>query len=318
MKTITTDQRELIDALLAEQDVGGISAAILEKDIHVTDALRALSAIAHEHVRLVFCGGTSLSKAHSIIERMSEDVDLKVALSPAHGLSDSALKKHLSALKGKVAETLMRLDFQEIPEEARARNANRYFASSWMYSSVYGPHQSLRTHLSVEFTVRTPAFETSEHQLGYLIDRLAEQAGEPFAMQCVSVEETLAEKVLSFLRRFAEHRAKVREDWDKALVRHIYDTWRIVAVDPGAVDRAVAHFKDLVDFDRIEFPKHKAFVDDPATCMKTALGEIESDAQTIGEYTDKLIPLIYGRHKPPFNEALGVFKDVANKLLGTL
>lgn len=67
MKTITTDQRELIDALLAEQDVGGISAAILEKDIHVTDALRALSAIAHEHVRLVFCGGTSLSKAHSII-----------------------------------------------------------------------------------------------------------------------------------------------------------------------------------------------------------------------------------------------------------
>lgn len=57
MKTITTDQREVIDALLAEEDVGGISAAILEKDIHVTDALRALSAIAHEHVKLVFCGG---------------------------------------------------------------------------------------------------------------------------------------------------------------------------------------------------------------------------------------------------------------------
>ncbi|MGG1948955.1 nucleotidyl transferase AbiEii/AbiGii toxin family protein [Trinickia sp. NRRL B-1857] len=318
MRTITTDQRELIDALLAEEDVDGLSAAILEKDIHVTDALRALSAISHEHVNLVFCGGTSLSKAHGIIERMSEDVDLKIVLSPAHGLSDSALKRHFSALKGKVTATLMELAFQEIPEEARARNANRYFASSWMYSSVYGPHQSLRTHLSVEFTVRAPVFEMSEHQLGYLIDRLADQAGEPFAMQCVSVEETLAEKVLSFLRRFAEHRAKVREDWDKALVRHIYDTWRIVAVDPGAADRAVAHFKDLVDFDRIEFPKHKAFVDDPATCMKTALGEIESDAQTIGEYTDKLTPLIYGQHKPPFKEAFGVFKDVANKLLGTL
>jgi len=64
----------LIDALLAEQDVGGISAAILEKDIHVTDALRALSAIAHEHVGLVFCGGTSLSKAHSIIERTLLDI----------------------------------------------------------------------------------------------------------------------------------------------------------------------------------------------------------------------------------------------------
>ncbi|KEZ00844.1 hypothetical protein GQ57_38470 [Burkholderia sp. MSh2] len=93
MKTITIDQRELIDALLAEKDVGGISAAILEKDIHVTDALRALSAIVHEHVQLVFCGGTSLSKAYGIIERMSEDIDLKIVLPPSHGLSDSALRK---------------------------------------------------------------------------------------------------------------------------------------------------------------------------------------------------------------------------------
>ena len=318
MKTITTDQRELIDALLAEGDFGGISAAILEKDIHVTDALRALSTMAHEHVKLVFCGGTNLSKAHGIIERMSEDVDLKVVLSPAHGLSDSALKKHLSALKGKVIATLTGLDFEEIPEAAIARNANRYFASSWMYSSAYGPHQSLRTHLSVEFTMRTPAFDTSEHQLGYLIDRLADRAGEAFAMQCVSVEETLAEKILSFLRRFAEHRAKVREKWDEALVRHIYDTWCIVSVDPGAADRAATHFRDLVEFDRGEFCHHEAFVNDPATCMKTALGEIELDAQTISEYANKLIPLIYGKDKPAFNEAFGVFKTVADKLLATV
>ncbi|TOZ98134.1 nucleotidyl transferase AbiEii/AbiGii toxin family protein [Burkholderia pseudomallei] len=318
MKTITTDQRELIDALLAEKDVGRISAAILEKDSHVTDALRALSTLANEHVTLVFCGGTNLSKAHGIIERMSEDVDLKIVLSPSHGLSDSALKKHLSALKKKVAETLTVLDFQEILEAASARNANRYFASSWRYASVYGPHQSLRTHLSVEFTVRTPAFDTSKRQLGYLIDRLADRTGNPFAFQCVSVEETLAEKVLAFLRRFAEHRAKVRENWDEALVRHIYDTWRIVSVDPAAADRAATHFKDLVEFDRGEFRLHEAFVTDPATCMKSALGEIEHDAQTISEYADKLIPLIYGKDKPTFNEAFGVFKDVANKLLGTL
>jgi len=308
----------LIDALLAEKDVGGISAAILEKDIHVTDALRALSSLAHDHVKLVFCGGTNLSKAHGIIERMSEDVDLKVLLSPMHDLSDNALRKHLSALKKKVAETLTSLDFQEIQEAATARNANRYFASSWRYASVYGAHQSLRTHLSVEFTVRTPVFDTSEHQLGYLVDRLADRAGQPFAMQCVSVEETLAEKVLSFLRRFAEHRAKVRENWDEALVRHIYDTWRIVSVDPGAVDRAATHFRELVEFDRGEFQQHEAFVNDPATCMKTALGEIGHDAQTISEYADKLIPLIYGRDRPTFNEAFGVFKTAANKLLGTL
>lgn len=239
-------------------------------------------------------------------------------LSPEHGLSDNALRKHLSNLKKKVAETLTALGFQEIPEATSARNGNRYFASSWNYATVYGPHQSLRTHLSVEFTVRTPAFDTSEHQLRYLIDQLADRTGEPFAMQCVAVEETLAEKVISFLRRFAEHRAKVRENWDEALVRHIYDIWRIVSVDPGAVDRAATYFRDLVEFDRAEFQLHDAFVNDPVACMKAALSNIEHDAQTITEYADKLIPLIYGKDKPTFNEAFGAFITVADKLLGTL
>jgi hypothetical protein len=52
--------------------------------------------------------------------------------------------------------------------------------------------------------------------------------------------------------------------------------------------------------------------------MQAALSEIEHDAQTIREYVDKLIPLIYGKDKPTFNEAFGVFKTVADKLLGTL
>lgn len=42
MKTITPEQVELIDAVLAEPDVGLLTASILEKDIHVTDALQAL------------------------------------------------------------------------------------------------------------------------------------------------------------------------------------------------------------------------------------------------------------------------------------
>jgi predicted nucleotidyltransferase component of viral defense system len=81
MKKIGLQQRELVDAVIAERDVGGLTAAIIEKDIHVTDALHALDAVCNQHASLVFCGGTSLSKAYAIIERMSEDIDLKVVLS---------------------------------------------------------------------------------------------------------------------------------------------------------------------------------------------------------------------------------------------
>jgi hypothetical protein len=40
MKSISVEQVELIDAVLAEKDVGGLTAAIFEKDIHLTDASR--------------------------------------------------------------------------------------------------------------------------------------------------------------------------------------------------------------------------------------------------------------------------------------
>lgn len=82
MRTLSAERLELIDALVAEADIGGITAALLEKDEHLTAALQAIFALKFEHASLVFCGGTSLSKAHGLIERMSEDADIKIVLSP--------------------------------------------------------------------------------------------------------------------------------------------------------------------------------------------------------------------------------------------
>ena len=53
MKQISREQSELIDAVIAELTTGGISPGVLEKDIHVTDALEALTALSHDHVRLL-------------------------------------------------------------------------------------------------------------------------------------------------------------------------------------------------------------------------------------------------------------------------
>ncbi len=52
----------------------GLRPAIIEKDYYVTEALRALAAVAADW--LIFKGGTSLSKGWNLIERFSEDVDL--------------------------------------------------------------------------------------------------------------------------------------------------------------------------------------------------------------------------------------------------
>lgn len=318
MKIISNEQKELIDALVAEGLAGNLSAAVLEKDVHVTDALHALSRLQHPHVQSVFCGGTSLSKAYGLIERMSEDVDLKVVLDTEHGLSKSGLRAHLGRLKDAVVDAMTALGFAVINEEMRALNENRYFASGWLYESRYSTHNSLRPHLSLEFTVRSPCFETERKPIGYLIDQLADRQGESFEMPCIAIEETLAEKVLSFLRRHAEHRAGLRGKWDSALVRHIYDTYCMVQSNPALIEQAALHFADLVDFDRTEFNLHEVFVEDPKRCMMVALTVAEAEEQTPREYQDVLMPLIYGATRPTFDEAFSVFKSAASRLLETL
>jgi hypothetical protein len=52
----------------------GLRPALIEKDYHVTEALRLIVACAGDKV--IFKGGTSLSKGWNLIQRFSEDIDI--------------------------------------------------------------------------------------------------------------------------------------------------------------------------------------------------------------------------------------------------
>lgn len=320
MKTITPEQLELIDAVLAEGDVGLLTASILEKDVHVTDALQALMGMQFPGIRLVFCGGTSLSKAYRLIERMSEDVDLKIVLAEPNALTASAQKRHLSHLKTEVCQVLAGLGFEETVEERVARNENRYFASRWQYAPQYPHDTSLRPYLSLELTARTPQFEVTQQPLEYLVNRLAAKAGQLGDIPCVAVEETLAEKVISFLRRYAQHQAGVLlQSWDDTLVRHIYDVYCINLGDPSVGERAATGFKALVEFDALEFGRQfPPFAVDPGNILREALQQAGSDAVIRRQYESKLMPLIFGAVRPSFDEAYVVFRQHAEALIRML
>ena len=64
----------------------GLRPAIIEKDYYVTEALRVIAATAGDKV--IFKGGTSLSKGWNLIQRFSEDIDIfldPLAFQPALG-----------------------------------------------------------------------------------------------------------------------------------------------------------------------------------------------------------------------------------------
>ena len=86
---------DAVSALAGEvSDRTGLPLTHVEKDFWVTEVLRGVvDRAADRNVEIVFKGGTSLSKAFSLIERFSEDVDLLVILpDDTTGARDRILK----------------------------------------------------------------------------------------------------------------------------------------------------------------------------------------------------------------------------------
>jgi predicted nucleotidyltransferase component of viral defense system len=113
MKTITNQERELILDLTGEGIIR-LPAGVLEKDILITEVLQYLSLTNNFDIELIFCGGTSLSKAYGIIDRMSEDLDFKSIL--PSGLSRSSRRKLLEKFREKLTFDIESLGF-EVPKE---------------------------------------------------------------------------------------------------------------------------------------------------------------------------------------------------------
>ncbi len=250
---------------------------------------------------------------------MSEDVDLKIVMRSDHGLSRSGMKNYLRDVHKQVNQVMVRFGFEEEDAGRKVLNEYRYCASSWRYQSEYGASTALRPHLSLEFTVRDPQFSTVSAPISYLMEKFGAPPTAAVSIECIAIEETLAEKVLSFLRRHSMHRAgEMKQDWDQALVRHIYDIYCIENFDADISGKAGAHFSALVEFDRTEFGSHKAFADNPKACLLDALVAAEHEKQTATEYGVQLLPLVYGQVRPDFPTAFSTFKRVSLALLNTL
>src|SRR4051794_41217059 len=79
MRSLCLSDRPTLEQLLEVQEHFGLPGpALVEKDWYVIRALAAVAAVDTGEFRLVFGGGTALSRAYKLTKRMSEDVDLKI------------------------------------------------------------------------------------------------------------------------------------------------------------------------------------------------------------------------------------------------
>jgi predicted nucleotidyltransferase component of viral defense system len=118
--------REINDFALEK---GRLPSYVLEKDIFIVNIIEILLSLPVNHdFRLVFCGGTCLSKAYSILERMSEDIDFKIvaqteAISKA---SKSSLRKKLG-LYIKSFVNVLENEFGQENIKYESRDENKQF-----------------------------------------------------------------------------------------------------------------------------------------------------------------------------------------------
>ena len=124
-------------------------------------ALAAINAADVKPFRLVFSGGTALSRAHRLIRRMSEDIDLKI-------VSDEPRSRpELRKLRDTVTSALLHAGFQFDPENAAHResgNASRYTVYRLPYTPQVTGEGALRPEIKIETAVwplRLPSVERS-------------------------------------------------------------------------------------------------------------------------------------------------------------
>jgi predicted nucleotidyltransferase component of viral defense system len=97
-----SDKPTLEELLEVQEHFGLPAPALVEKDWYVVKALAAIVAADTGDFRLVFGGGTALSRAYKLTKRMSEDVDLKIVCdkTPTRGELRNLRKKFTDALLG--------------------------------------------------------------------------------------------------------------------------------------------------------------------------------------------------------------------------
>ena len=316
MKTITAREHELIISVMGE-GLTALAEAVIEKDLLITEVLRSVVAVDSDGIQLVFCGGTCLSKAHGLIERMSEDIDFKLVL--PQGLSRSARSRLLSQFKKRLAAALIEAGFAVPTDEIIARDENSYVSLNLHYESRFAPVASLRPEIKVELNARPPVLPTSPLPIASMLDVLIQAPRTDLHVECIGVEETLAEKVLSFLRRTAEARAgRNRADYDDRLVRHLYDV-RAIAREREGLVLPHEHFAALVAGDATQFRnQYPEFEDDPVGQMRVVLDALHHEADAFErDYLRFVDELVFGE-PVTFAEARAVFIELAESLIGQL
>lgn len=185
--------------------------AAIEKDYYVTLILKELATASD---KIVFKGGTSLSKARKAINRFSEDVDISFT----EHIGASRRKKLKYNIIAPIAQKLG-LVISNFDKTQSDRDVNNY---AFEYTPLFKSDTHIDPTVKVETSLITAVFPYDEMSIGnYIADyskdiSLSEYGLEPFTMKVQALERTMVDKVFAICDYYMQGKSR-------RLSRHIYD-----------------------------------------------------------------------------------------------
>jgi len=303
------DRPTLQQLLEIQQHFGLPSPALVEKDWHVIKALAAIIAVDTRPFRLIFGGGTALGRAYGLVKRMSEDIDLRIV-----GV-DRPTKGQLRKLRKAITAALLEAGFKfnpDNPNHRMTKHKGHYTVYQIPYEPVAEGAGALRPEIKIElsvFPLRRPAVKRSVSSF------IAEGSSKPPeipSIDCASILETVADKLVALTRRAGAELAGLREERDTTLVRHIHDLHAVRGqYNPAEVTKLAREIMTDEAAQRADdFPAYKA---DPLAETLKAIDGIAASADYATDYATFRRDMVYGGGVD-FATAIGTLKELGEHL----
>jgi predicted nucleotidyltransferase component of viral defense system len=204
--------REAIRFTVAER---GFAARLIEKDYFCTVLLAYLSAAAGDD--LVFKGGTCLTKVHSELYRLSEDLDYTISVPIEASRPDRS--KRAKIVRTALSGLSKALSAFRVIEALKGANKSTQYVATVGYSSLVTRDEE---KIKIEVSLREPLLMepvNGEAQTA-LLNPLTSTAQVPsLTLCCIAKTEALAEKFRAALSR-REPAVRDFYDIDYAVRKH--------------------------------------------------------------------------------------------------
>jgi hypothetical protein len=297
----------------------GLRPALIEKDYYVTETLRIIAATVGDKV--IFKGGTSLSKGWNLIQRFSEDIDIFLdpkCFEPA--LGKRAIDRQLKSLRDSIdkhpALTFVKEDSRTIGGFGRS---DRFSFKQRMGGPGEVAGQVLVEAGTASGREPTATVEIRSYLGAFLNERglsLGAEDEEAFSMRLLHFRRTFVEKLFAIHAKVELLKRDGRPIGPYA--RHYYDLFQLAAEQEVAAmlvsDEYAAIKADYDQISRAHFPQSYFRPEGMSFAASDALFPPPDLAAILrGEYETQCRQLCLGPY-PPWNEIQARFQELKKML----